>query len=281
MRSDHYRFEQVADGAWAALATDSGGGVGNAGFADLGGRSLVVDCGFTPGAARDLRAAAEELAGPIDRLVVTHPHFDHYGGAQAFADVPIIATESTRAEISTTGPGRVAELREGSAAYLAELDKRGAPEWEREQGRRVAAELPDLIVTPPSETFAWELDLGAARVVDCGLGHSPSDSIVWVDEPRVLFAGDLVGVDSHPNLAHGDPENWLTILDRLAAFGPAHVIAGHGPPAGPEAIATVREYVETLLRLAAEPGEHEPPPQYASWAFPEGFRQNIAALRAR
>ena len=46
--SVHYRFEQVAEGAWAAVAIDSGAGVGNMGIADLGGRALVVDCGYTP-----------------------------------------------------------------------------------------------------------------------------------------------------------------------------------------------------------------------------------------
>jgi len=59
------------------------------------------------------------------------------------------------------------------------------------------------------------------------------------------------------------------------------VVAGHGPPAGPEAIETARTYIETLLALAAEPGEHELPAEYEGWEFPEGFAQNIAALRAR
>ena len=280
-RSDHFRFEEVADRAWAAIAIDSGAAVGNAGFADLGGRLLVVDCGFTPAAARDLRAAAEELVGPVDRLVVTHAHFDHYGGAQVFADVPIVATEQTRAEIAATGPPRLAELREGAASYLAELDERDAPGLEREQGRRVADELPGLECTPPTESFAGELDLGAARVLECGAGHTQSDAVVWLPGERVLFAADVIGVDSHLNLAHGDPQNWLVILDRLEALDPDRVVPGHGPPAGPEAIATARDYIETLLDFAARPGDHELPAAYAGWAFPEGFQQNLAALRAR
>jgi cyclase len=280
-RSDHYRFEQVAPHAWAAVAIDSGAAVGNAGVADLGGRSLVVDCGFTPAAARDLRAAAEELAGPVDRLVVTHAHFDHYGGAQVYADVPIVATDQTRVEIVETGPARVAELREGTATYLAELEQRDAPEWERRQGQRIAAELPGLECTPPTETFAGELDLGAARVIECGTGHTASDSVVWLADESVLFAADLIGVDSHLNLAHGDPHNWLAILDRLQALAPDRVVPGHGPPAGPEAITTARDYIETLLDLAARPGDHELPATYAGWAFSEGFQQNLVALRAR
>ena len=279
-QSDHFRFEQVVAGAWAAIAVDSGAAVGNAGFADLGGRSLVVDCGYTPTAARDLRAAAEELAGPVERLVVTHAHFDHYGGAAAFADVPIVATAHTRTEIGESGPGRIAHLRETMDTYLAELEERGAPEWELEQGRRIAADVPSLKLAPPTETVAGELDLGGALVLECGAGHTPSDAVVWLPGERVLFAADLLGVHSHLNLAHGDPRNWLSILDRLEALEPEHVVPGHGPQAGPEAIATARDYIETLLALAAEPGEHELPPAYANWAFAEGFQQNIDALRA-
>jgi glyoxylase-like metal-dependent hydrolase (beta-lactamase superfamily II) len=282
MTSDHYRFEQVAPHAWAAVAVDSGAGVGNAGIADLGGRALTVDCGYTPGAARDLRAAAEGFAGPVERLFVTHADFDHYGGAHTFADVPILATETTAATIAEVGPGRVAGMREEMDTYLVELDEQDAPEWEREQGRRIAAEVPGLELAVPTETFAGERELGGAVAIECGAAHTASDSVVWLHGDRVLFAGDLVAVGSHMNLTRGHPpENWLAILDRLTALEPECVVPGHGPPAGPEALADVRGYIETVVELAARPGDHEIPPEYAGWGFAEGFAQNIDALRAR
>jgi glyoxylase-like metal-dependent hydrolase (beta-lactamase superfamily II) len=282
MSSEHYRFEQVASHAWAAVAIDSGAGVGNAGIAGLGGRSLVVDCGYTPGAARDLRAAAEELAGPVERLFVTHADFDHYGGAHAFADLPILATETTAATIAKVGPGRVAGMREEMETYLAELEEQGAPEWEREQGRRIAAEIPGLELAVPTETFGGEGELGGATAMECGAAHTESDSVVWLPEDRVLFAGDLVVVGSHLNLTRGHrPESWLAILGQLAALEPEHVVPGHGPPAGPESLATVRRYIETVVELAASPGDHEIPAEYADWPFGESFGQNIEALRAR
>jgi glyoxylase-like metal-dependent hydrolase (beta-lactamase superfamily II) len=280
--SEHYRFEQVGPHAWAAVAVDSGAGVGNAGIAGLAGSSLVVDCGYTPGAARDLRAAAEELAGPVERLFVTHADFDHYGGAHAFADLPILATETTAATIAKVGPGRVAGMREEMETYLAELEEQGAPEWEREQGRRIAAEIPGLELAVPTETFGGEGELGGATAMECGAAHTESDSVVWLPEDRVLFAGDLVVVGSHLNLTRGHrPESWLAILGRLAALEPEHVVPGHGPPAGPESLATVRRYIETVVELAASPGDHEIPAEYADWPFGESFGQNIEALRAR
>jgi cyclase len=274
MNSDNYTFEQVAPGAWAAIATQAGAAVGNAGVA--GG--TVVDCGFSPASGRDLRAAA----GDVERLVITHADFDHYGGAQAFADLPIIATEQTAQTIREVGPGRVADMKESMENYLQELEGKDASEAEREQARRIAAEVPDLILAPPTETFAGELELDGALVIECGAAHTASDSVVWLPEERVLFAGDLVGVGSHLNLTRGfPPESWLAILDRLAALEPVAVVPGHGPPAGPEALAAARRYIESVVELAATPGDHDVPAEFADWGFAEGFQGNIEALRAR
>jgi glyoxylase-like metal-dependent hydrolase (beta-lactamase superfamily II) len=272
--SDHYRFEQVSPNAWAAVAIPSGAAVGNAGFAS----GLVIDCGFMPAGAHDLRAAA----GLVDRLFITHADFDHYGGAQAFGDVPILASEQTAATIREVGPGRVTGMKEQIDTHLAELEERDAPEWEKEQGRRIAAEVPGLVLTPPTETFSGERELDGAVVIDCGAAHTASDSVVWIPVERVLYTGDLVGVKSHLNLSRGFPaENWLAILDRLAALEPEHVVPGHGEPAGPEALATARRYVETVVELANTEGDHEVPAEFAGWEFAEGFQGNIDARRAR
>jgi cyclase len=283
VNSYHYRFDQVAEGAWAAVALDAGAAVGNSGFARLGsGSSLVIDCGFSPAAARDLRTAAEQFVGPVARLVITHADFDHYGGAQVFEDVPFLASEQTAATINEAGPGRVAGMQEQIDAYVAELAERDAPESERQQADRIAAEVPGLRLVPPTEIFTGEGELDGAVVIDYGAAHTASDGVVWLLGPRVLMSGDLVGVRSHLNLSRGHPpENWLAILDRLIALGPEHVVPGHGPPAGPEALDTARRYIETLLELAAVAGEPEPPEEFAGWTFPEGFEQNIHALRSR
>lgn len=279
--SPHFTLQEVSERAWAAVATRSGGAVGNAGIADLGGRALVVDAFFTPSAARDLRAAAEEVVGPIDRLVITHGDFDHYGGASAFAGIPAVAAETTRQAIAENGPGRVESLRTEFVSYVEDLQSKGAPEWELEQARAIEADLPNLEATVPTETFSGELDLGSASVIECGAAHTRSDAVVWLSAERVLFAGDLVAVDSHPNLTRGDPGEWLRILDRLAELRPAIVVPGHGPPAGHESLATVRCYIETLLQLAAEPGDPVLPAEWEDWQFGEGFEANVQALRER
>ena len=279
--SEHFRLEQVGERAWAAIAVESGGAVANAGVVDLGGSALVFDTFFTPAAAADLKAAAEELAGPIAHAVVSHGHTDHYGGAQVFASTPLVATERTRELIAETGPERLESLRAQIPDYLGELEAEGAPEQERAQARVVAAELPQMQITLPTETFDERVALDGAELVTLGGGHTESDAFLWLPDERVLFAGDLVSVESHPNLLHGDPDEWLRILGKLEALAPKRVVPGHGPVGGPEAITAVAGYIRTLKRLAAEEGEPELPEACAGWGFADGFELNVAFLRDR
>jgi glyoxylase-like metal-dependent hydrolase (beta-lactamase superfamily II) len=94
-------FQHVDGERWAAIAVETGGAVGNAGFVDLGGRALVIDACYTPAAARDLRVAAEEPVSRADRLFLTHVHFDHYGGSHVFTDLPIVSASSAAPRASS------------------------------------------------------------------------------------------------------------------------------------------------------------------------------------
>ena len=46
--SNHFSLERLADGVSAAIATDGGAAVANAGIIDLDGRTLVFDTFMTP-----------------------------------------------------------------------------------------------------------------------------------------------------------------------------------------------------------------------------------------
>jgi len=59
----HFRLEQVAEGAWAAIA-DSDLAAGNAGLVDLDGETLVFDTSWTPAAARELLARRSSRRAP-------------------------------------------------------------------------------------------------------------------------------------------------------------------------------------------------------------------------
>jgi cyclase len=88
--------------------------------------------------------------------------------------------------------------------------------------------------------------------------HTPGDSIVWIPEHRVLFAGDLLFNGGTPFLLQGSLTGSLHVLKHvLAPLQPDIVVPGHGPVAGPTLIDEVLGYltfVQSTARAAQAAG---------------------------
>ena len=282
----HIEVEEVGPGAWASIARTDGHAVGNAGFVDVGDEVLVFDTHLAPQAAAELRHEAESRAAkPIAWIAVSHWHADHVVGTAAFPQVEVVGTERTRELMSSVGRERLAEYRRGWPEERAELEARLASEPDRREATEleIAATEAALAVEPrlPTQTFDELRDFGRAELLTYGGGHTESDAILWLADERIVFAGDLVLVRSQGWMGHGEPEEWLRILDRIEALEPARIVPGHGPVGDVSAIEELRAYITDVLRLAEEEGEPEAPARYAGWQFPDGTRRNVEFLRSR
>ena len=272
----HATLEQVGPGAWAAVALPDRGAVGNAGLVDLGGEALVFDTHFTPGAARDLRAAAEERIGPVRTVANSHWHGDHVRGNATFDGATILATTRTRELMATRGEERLRELKQtGLPEAAQDLRDRGLTE-ELELLEEFARELPNLEQRLPDETWEERRELGRAVLLTWGGGHSDSDAVLWLPEERIVYAADLAFVDSQPWAGDGDPRHWLTILDRIEELGPETVVPGHGPVAGAGALEPLREYLQALAD-----GRETMPESFAELEHQGMWERNRAALAAK
>ena len=79
--SEHFQFEMVGDGVYAAFAKATGVAVSNAGVVDLGEKVVI-----SPTVAQQLRQGVEQSLGkPIRFVVNSHHHVDHVGGNSVFA----------------------------------------------------------------------------------------------------------------------------------------------------------------------------------------------------
>ena len=83
-------------------------------------------------------------------------------------------------------------------------------------------------------------------------GHTTANLAVWIAEDRVLYAGDTVVSDYHPNLASGTPPDWrlwLQSLDRLESLRAEILVPGHGRILrGEEVTAEIARTRTSLLR---------------------------------
>src|SRR4051812_33078025 len=88
------------------------------------------------------------------------------------------------------------------------------------------------------------------ELLHLGPGHTAGDTVVWLPDQRVLFAGDLVFSGVTPFVLMGSLDGSLRVLDRLRALEPLHVVPGHGPLGGPELLDTNADYLRWVAELA-------------------------------
>lgn len=236
----------------------------------------LVDTGPNSGKALDeLGARLAERGHSIDDLeliVVTHQHIDHLGLVE-------ILVEHSGAEVVALGAAaqRLAgfdEDAERDDAFAVEVMLRnGIPEDVTVALRSVSRSFRDwgsqVSVTRPlgdGET----LELGDRRLeVLHRPGHSPSDTLFWDAERRILIAGDhLIGhISSNPLISRpldGSEGRTRSLIDYIASLRktrelPAEIVLpGHGEPVTEHAelidarLASIERRKEKVFRLIEE-----------------------------
>ncbi|MFJ3405960.1 MBL fold metallo-hydrolase [Promicromonospora sp. NPDC090134] len=232
------RWVEVADGVLVRRYAELDLSVGLV----VGGEScLVVDTGGDAGQGAELAAAVREVTPLPWQVVLTHSHFDHSFGTEAFAPCAVWAHRRCRADLVATGDRQ----RETWARRYRE---RGEPEV----ADRIAAVrlvLPDRLVDEGAE-----LDLGGRRVGLRHLGpaHSDHDLVVHVPDADVVFAGDLVEHGAPPQFGDAFPQGWPAALDGVLALGAATVLPGHGDPVDRDFVRAQRAELALVAELCRE-----------------------------
>jgi glyoxylase-like metal-dependent hydrolase (beta-lactamase superfamily II) len=211
----------------------------NAGFIVGDEYVVAIDTRPTPRAAREFMADIRTVTSkPVKFIVLTHYHAVRVMGASAFPDLQaIVASTGTRDWISS----------------------RGQADFDSEVGRfprlfNGVEEVPGL--TWPTVSFERELSLwlGDREIqLKClGRGHSSGDTVAWLPDCGVLFAGDVV--ENRCGVYAGDAyiRDWTGTLDAVAALNPRVLVPGRGAVlsdavACGEAIEGTRAFLSTLL----------------------------------
>jgi len=292
--SDQFTFEELGEGVWAAIARPGAGASSNSGIVDTGVSSLVFDTSMTPRSARALRSAARILSGkePFE-VVNSHWHLGHTLGNRVFGGCTIRATRVTLDLLGRRGSGVEAEVNDPAwsraAADAEALRDRETRPLFREALASAAAARRDLgesrdalALRLPDEIFSDRYVYPGRRDVMIveGAGHSESDTVLFYPDEEVMFTGDLVVVDCHPDLRSSDLDRWLAALERITAARPRLLVPGHGPVSDPGACARVSAYIRRIRELAEREDRPELPDEFSSWSRPALFEENIAAVRS-
>ena len=230
-------LHELGAGIFAYLQWDGGWGISNAGCVVSDDGVVVIDSLLTPSMARSFIAAVRERTrAPFRELVLTHAHIDHVGGSALFEGAEILAHERCAAELEAAA-GSVRERR----PWMPDAW------WE---------ELRDLDPLQPTRTFEHDLTLHVGgtelRLLHWGPAHTTGDTMVYVPDAKLLFAGDLAFFYATP-LCRADMANWVRIIDRIERdLDIEQIVPGHGPPGGLSELDAQREYLALLLGRARD-----------------------------
>lgn len=293
--SDHFKFERIADGVFAAIAVPGGGGFGNAGIIDLGDHTVIFDTGETPMAADDLKNAAEDLTGrQVTYVINSHAHPDHWFGNQVFADhAAIIATHNAREHMLffledwrevQEEPSELEEMLRHDKEFLKNvIDARQRKALQHAIGRmeNTLQALPVLDPKLPTLTFDGKLVFyGSQRRADLvtrGVGHTSGDCFLILPEEKIVFLGDLAFFQREPFMRDCDPQAWVAQLEELEGSAFESFVPGHGPVGTKADVTLEKDYIiilEALVTGSVKGGEpvekalERPlPPPFDAWSL--------------
>ncbi|MEM9456815.1 MAG: MBL fold metallo-hydrolase [Myxococcota bacterium] len=208
---------------------------------------VIVDVSFQADVAQDLAAFADELGKPIERIILTHDHPDHWLGItyDALANVPVHATQATIDSIAGPAGDQFFGLFTSGARNLF-----GDPPPAKRAPDQALPEGEETIDGIRYEYTTWQ-DIEAADQV-----------AIYLPDYDVWLAGDLVYHEVHPVVSPVF-DAWRDALATMEAASTSEtlVLPGHGEPGTIETYEGLAQYLdEAEAAFADVPGPD-------SWSF--------------
>jgi glyoxylase-like metal-dependent hydrolase (beta-lactamase superfamily II) len=227
------------------ILDDNVGFVPNVGIVVGERATLIVDTGMGPDNGAIVLAEARKLSDNTEfYLTATHFHPEHDLGATAFpADAKVIRWRAQQAEVDELGAQTIERFSSFSPAVATLLST-------------ASYRAPDTVFDDD-----MTLDLGGVRVRLSGAGpnHTRGDTVMYVEEDRVLLTGDVVmGVFPAANAQSASIDRWLANIAAFERFAPEVVVPAHGRLVDAGTLTLYREYltaVQTQTRAAKRQGQ--------------------------
>ena len=199
-------------------------------------RLILVDGQRSVIYGQEIRTYAESLGKPIDRMIISHLHPDHWFGAYQFRDVPVHSLKETQGEIDQLGE------------FFIEISKPSL-------GEHVPPEkvVPDVLIPNGFSETIDGVTLQYSHVTDA---ESDNMLTVFLPNEKVLIAQDLLYNNCHLFCGHGNFQGWQKSLKDMrndTSFD--LVLPGHGANTGSrQAIDDALIYLEFVESTYAKVG---------------------------
>lgn len=311
IESKHFTLKSLANSVYACIHKPGGAAYSNAGIIDLGDHTLLVDAFHTLVAGRDLRQTAESLfERPVETIILTHAHSDHWIGASAFdASTTLLASKTTR-QVCIEWGAKIMEDFQNPTEWQEWL-KATEEQLQAEQDKRVRvgleknttfisyamAEMAEYQPRYADQTFedtvTFQGSQRNAELRSLGHGHSEDDAVLLLPEDGIAFVGDIGFFDTQPFFGFCDIDTYRAQLLFFQNPDFQVLVPGHGPVGGKNDIALQLKYMDVMEdlvgKVAQRGGSFEEalqialPEPFDKWLMGgmERFATNVRYLFAR
>ncbi len=268
-------LQEVASGAWAMIMSiiEPEGGGPNAGFILAGDEVVVIDALISLSAARELLKQIKSVTGKKPTFLInTHEHGDHVLGNQVFAPpAVIIAHENVREML----------LRGGRSIIDRFVKMRPA----------LAEDLKEARIITPEITYRNQMSLylggRTIELIHPGKAHTLGDTIVYLPDEKVLYAGDLLFNHIVPPI-FGDSAGWIAAIEQIEKMDIKTIVPGHGFVCTKQEITDLKHYLIELRRQVKKCYDHKLTKEktlaeidmgvYREWPHPERLALDVEQL---
>jgi glyoxylase-like metal-dependent hydrolase (beta-lactamase superfamily II) len=193
---------------------------------ETGNGLVLIDGQFVTPSAMELKRYIAGLGKPVQRIVLSHQHPDHWFGLHhAAPGIPVHA-----------GPVTAKFLRDNGATLIAD--------------RKADTSVPTIagVIAESAETIDG-VEFRFRQVLDT---EAPEITVVEIPAANAVIVQDLVYNKVHAVVPR-QLDAWIAVLNALEkSAGSPLVMAGHGAPVGLPDIGGFVRYLETVKPLVAQ-----------------------------
>ena len=202
-------LNEVAPGVYFRLG-DMERGQCNGGYIVCDDYVIAIDAPSPEASAEMFDEVGKLSDKPLRFLILTHSHWDHDGGIDAFAEKGVTVLCNDRVQEQYIGDGK-------PGSYIGVTD-----------------------------LLTFSNNSRAIGLFTCGTVHSTTDMFTLLPGEGVIFTGDSVVNRHSPWMGECDVQNWIRTLKMLDRLELETVCVGHGPLADHEVFGKLAGYFTAL-----------------------------------